>query len=317
MSQRSVDLEYEQPPRAPGALEPARVPVVRTLVAGALMGAANLVPGVSGGTMVLACGVYKPFVASTAAATRLKFTRPVVLFIVLLWGAKLAAMGALAGPVTALVVNHRSLAYAAFAGMTLAGTPILWDLARRGASRKWLLIALGVVGFAVLALFGTPAQKPDVDVGATYRPAINVPLDLLAGAAALSAMVLPGISGGTIKLILGRYEPTVWSIGETWAWLVPWQTATPTGWWGPIIVPYVVGAIVGLVVVSNLLKVLLQRFEQPMAALLLGVLWGSAVAIWPRGATAPAELGGAIVALLIGFAAVYALTFLKRGEAAH
>ncbi len=314
MSQREIDLEYEQKPEA---VAPARVPVVRTLVAGALMGAANLVPGVSGGTMVLACGVYAPFVASTAAATRLKFTRPVVLFIVLLWGAKLAAMGALAGPVTALVVNHRSLAYAAFAGMTLAGTPILWKLVRKGTSPKWLLIALGVIGFVVLVVFGTPAEKPDVDVGAAYRPAIDIPLDLLAGAAALSAMVLPGISGGTIKLILGRYEPTVWSIGETWAALVPWQTVSPVGWWGPIIVPYVVGAIVGLIVVSNLLKVLLEKYEQPMAALLLGVLWGSAVAIWPRGATGPSELGGTIVALVIGFGAVYALTFLKRADDGH
>ena len=311
MSQREIDLEYEQKPEAAAG---AKVQIVRTLVAGALMGAANLVPGVSGGTMVLACGVYKPFVASTAAATRLRFTRPVVLFIVLLWGAKLAAMGALAGPVTALVVGHRSLAYAAFAGMTLAGTPVLWRLLKKGTSPKWLLIALGVVGFAVLVLFGTPAEKPDVDLGEGYRPTINVPLDTVAGAAALSAMVLPGISGGTIKLILGRYEPTVWSIGETWAWLVPWQSASPVDWWGPIILPYVVGAIVGLVVVSNLLKLLLEKYEQPMAALLLGVLWGSAVAIWPRDATGPSDVAGVIIACIVGFVAVYALTFLKSGD---
>ena len=273
------------------------------------MGAANLVPGVSGGTMVLACGLYGHFVDSTADATRLKFTRFSVLFLVLLWGAKLASMGALAKPVTLAVVRYPSVAYAIFAGMTLAGTPILWRMRPKRGERRGVGLALAVAGFAAMLLLTPTMTKPPVGDG-PYVPTTNIPLDLLAGGLALSAMVLPGVSGATMKLVLGRYEPTVWSIGETWAWVVPWDSAAPAGQWGPIIVPYVLGALVGLFAVSNLLKWLLKRHEAVMAALLLGVLWGSATVIWPWGWSGVPHLLGLLLAAAAGFAAVWALSFL-------
>ena len=322
-------IDYE--PDVPGTQ--TKTPVLRTLLAGTLMGAANLVPGVSGGTMVLACGVYQPFVDATADATRLRFTRQSVLFLVLLWGMKLVAMGALAAPVVWAVTKYPAVSYAAFAGMTLAGTPILWKMVRhpkidacrdgsRGsgrASNRALLITLAVIGFLALAFLGRPMDKPDTGASADpYTPTPNIPLDAVAGLAALSAMVLPGISGGTIKLVLGRYEPTVWAIGQTWAWLVPWQSAAPLSQFGPIIVPYVLGAVAGLILVSNALKWLLHHYEQPMSALLLGILWGSAVAIWPRSALKfanPTLLAGCLVAAVIAFAFVYGLTRLKQPTA--
>ena len=124
-------------------------------------------------------------------------------------------------------------------------------------------------------------------------------------------MVLPGISGGTIKLVLGRYEPTVWSIGQSYEWIVPWESAAPVGAWGPILLPYVVGAVVGLVLVSNALKWLLKNHEPAMAGLLLGVLWGSALAIWPRGVFGDvANLAGCALAAALGFGGVLLISHL-------
>lgn len=287
-----------------------RVPVLRTLLGGTLMGAANLVPGISGGTMVLACGLYGHFVDATADATRLKFTRRSVAFLLLLWGAKLAAMGALARPVTAAVVSYPAIAYAVFAGMTLAGTPILWRLLPKGRRGGLTAVPLVLAGVVVMLLLTPPTEKPPVDAE-TFTPTLNIPKDLLVGGVALSAMVLPGVSGGTMKLVLGRYEPTVWSIGQTWAWLVPWEDAAPVGQWVPIIAPYVIGAVIGLFAVSNLLKWLLKHYENLMAALLLGVLWGSAVVIWPRGVTEVPQVLGLVMAAAIGFVGVYALTWVR------
>ena len=290
-------------------------PLWRTIMAGGLMGTANLVPGVSGGTMVLVCGLYAHFVDATAAISRGNWTRPAVTFIGVLFAAKFAAMGLLGAPVAEAVESHRALAYSLFLGMTLAGSPVVWDILRAAPARTaawvpWVLIPVGAAGMAALALLPQPGGH---DSAENYRPDSNVPLDAVAGAAAYGAMVLPGVSGGTVKLALGRYEPTVWSIGQPARWLNPWDEAAPIAVWGPILLPYALGALAGLVIVSNLLKWLLGRYEKAMAGLLLGVLWGSVVPIWPFSSesTAGDWLAGGVAAA-VGFAAVWGLTVWQK-----
>jgi putative membrane protein len=290
---------------------PKAVPVIRTLVAGFLMGTANLVPGVSGGTMVLACGLYAHFVDATADLTRLKFSKFAALFIALLFGAKFAAMGLLGTLVATLVARHQAPAYALFLGMTLAGTPVLWRAMKGAATWTWALVPVGIVLMAALA-WVPKAEK--TEPGDDYVPRVDVPMDVVAGGAAYSAMVLPGVSGGTVKLALGRYEPTVWSIGQAGQAVI--GRSNPPGQWLPILLPYVAGAAVGLVAVSNGLKWVLKKYEHPTLAVLLGVLWGSVLPIWPFQNT-PATAGNvavAIVAAAIGFALVYALTRWKSSH---
>ena len=144
-------------------------------------------------------------------------------------------------------------------------------------------------------------------------------MDAVAGAAAYGAMVLPGVSGGTVKLALGRYEPTVWSLGQPLPWLgslAGLGEAAPASAWAPILVPYAAGALVGLILVSNALKWLLKRYERAMAGLLLGVLWGSVVPIWPfDGETTAGEWATGAVAAAVGFAAVWGLTVWQKRTA--
>ena len=303
---------------APPLEDPRPTPVVRTLLTGGLMGTANLVPGVSGGTMVLVCGLYAHFVDATAAVSRGRFGRSALSFLGLLFAAKFAAMGLLGAPVAEAVESHRSVAYSLFLGMTLAGTPVVWEIFRKAPPRTgvpwlaWALVPLGFAAMASLALLPQPGGHQEL--GDDYRPASNVPLDAVAGAAAYGAMVLPGVSGGTVKLALGRYEPTVWSLGQPARAL--WGEAAPIGVWGPILLPYALGAVVGLVLVSNLLKWLLSRYERAMAALLLGVLWGSVVPVWPfDAASAAGDWMKGAAAAAIGFGLVYALTVWQKRAA--
>jgi putative membrane protein len=293
---------------------PDKLPVVRTLIAGTLMGMANLVPGVSGGTMVLVMGLYARFVAASADATRLQFTKPVVWFLVLLFGANFAAEGLLGETVAVLVKRHQMIAYSLFLGMTLAGTPILFQAfrtagGRLSAKRAWLLILVGVGLMASLAMVPEGDKEELTD---DYVPTINIPLDTGVGAAAYSAMVLPGVSGGTIKLAVGRYEPTTWAVGQIGNLFNPFADAAPAGQWVPIVLPYVGGALLGLVAVSNLLKWLLRRHEAATTAVLLGVLWGSVIPIWPfDGSATVAGYVFALLSAVIGFVGVYLLSLWK------
>ncbi len=322
------ELAYE--PVKPAADE--AVPYARTLVTGFLMGTANLVPGLSGGTMVLATGLYDRFVVATADITRLHLRRASVLFIVLLFGAKFAAMGLLGETVAETVAAYRTIAYALFLGMTLAGTPILWKTIRTAAGGKvpaitWPWAALGVAMMVALAFVPGEDKAQHsaaaVDAGVLdvegeepsatpdYVPTQNIPLDTAVGAAAYAAMVLPGVSGGTIKLALGRYEPTVWAIGQAGNFVNPAVEAAPTGQWLPILLPYTLGAIVGLVAVSNALKWLLRRHPVATGAVLLGVLWGSVVPVWPfTSETTPLGYLAGVGAALLGYALIWTIARL-------
>ena len=308
---------------APPLADVAETPAWRVTLAGALMGTANLVPGVSGGTMVLVCGLYAHFVNATAAFSRGKWGGAAGRFLLILFATKFAAMGLLGGPVAEAVASHRRLAYSLFLGMTLAGTPVVWDILRSAPVRlpKWVRWALIPVGFAMMAALALLPQPEKHGAAEEYVPTSNVPMDAFAGAAAYGAMVLPGVSGGTVKLALGRYEPTVWSLGQPLPWLgslVGLGEAAPAGVWLPILVPYSVGAVVGLILVSNVLKWLLQRYEGAMAGLLLGVLWGSVVPIWPFADATAGQWATGAAAAAVGFAAVWGLTvWQKRAGGDH
>ncbi|MEN8184912.1 MAG: DUF368 domain-containing protein, partial [Myxococcota bacterium] len=110
------------------------------------MGLANLVPGISGGTMLLAAGVYQAFIESIAELTthRLR-TRPVVLLGTIAGSAALAIL-LLAGAVKELVVEQRWVMYSVFVGLTLGGVPLVWRLARPLSPG---LLAGGGIGFAL------------------------------------------------------------------------------------------------------------------------------------------------------------------------
>ncbi|MEM8874527.1 MAG: DUF368 domain-containing protein [Planctomycetota bacterium] len=298
--------ETDSPPT-----QATHTPIFRTLFTGGLMGLANLVPGVSGGTMVLIMGLYDRFIGSVADITRLRFSRSALIFLgLIIAGAGVAIVG-LSTVMSYLVRTHESLMYALFIGMTLAGAPLLWKMCR---PIKWPTVIAFVVGFGLmLAIFltedeGAKAAAREVRAAETFVPSVSIGRDIAGGALAMSAMILPGISGAYMMLILGRYEHITGAVsllkdiarGDTEHAMTALQ----------ILGPVAVGAILSLVLLSNLLKYLLKHHEQPMGGLLLGVLIGSAVAIWPFTSESTGRdyaIGAA--ACIGGFVAVLALTF--------
>jgi putative membrane protein len=193
-------------------LAPTRPPVARSLVAGVLMGLANLVPGVSGGTMILVMGLYERFIGAVA---RLSSGKPKAMDLVLLGlvgaGAVLAIVP-LAGVMSDLVVTRRSLMYSLFIGMTLAGTPVLWRMAAplaKGRAAVLVCLAIGLATMVSLAFLEDPQareQARELREAEDFRPDASIGRDLAGGGLAMSAMILPGISGAYMLLLLGRYE---------------------------------------------------------------------------------------------------------------
>ncbi|MCB9838071.1 MAG: DUF368 domain-containing protein [Phycisphaeraceae bacterium] len=247
---------------------------IRSLIGGVLMGLANLVPGVSGGTMLLAAGVYPRFIEAVAEVTKLRLKRRHLVTLACVVGAALVAIVSLAGPTKNLVVDHRWVMYSLFIGLTLGGVPIVWKLARPACPAVYAGALVGLLLMIAMAL---------VAPGGAGGEESNWLMFLVAGIAGAGAMILPGVSGGYLLLLLGQYVPILAAIDNF--------KQTLTGEGGPdlgaafgaglTLLPVAVGVGLGVVFISNLVEWALVRHEKLTLGILLGLLLGAVVGLWP------------------------------------
>ena len=240
-----------------------------TTIRGFLMGAADIVPGVSGGTIALITGIYDELIASiTAAAHTLPrlargdfsgFITSVKKlnwsFLLPLLGGMLVAIAVLSSLIEGLLIDHPEAMAGLFLGLVLASIVLASDLVS-GWSMSTIAAALGV---AVIAFWLLGFQK---------GPLTDPPLWawIIAGAIAICAMILPGISGSFLLLVMGMYAPVLAAVHDREL--------------GKLLV-FVVGIVVGLAVFSNLLNNLLKQFRDLTLAALIGLMIGSIRVLWP------------------------------------
>ncbi len=244
-------------------------------IKGFFMGSADVVPGVSGGTIALIFGIYYRFVNaiksvdSKAIKSALKFRLSDVFdqvhwkfLLILLTGALSAVLFfTRVIPLPELMHSHPELIYGLFFGLILGSVFLLiYDL--KDFSWKIVLyIAIGTfVGYQVVTL--VPTETPD-----------NSIFIFFSGSIAISAMVLPGISGSFILLILRKYDTVLGSFGK----LGGPETVDAL----MVLVPFGFGILFGLAVFARLLSWLLKRYYTPTLCILIGFMAGSLYIIWP------------------------------------
>jgi len=230
------------------------------------MGAADVVPGVSGGTIAFITGIYEELVNSiksiNARAARLFLTGRWVAFWKQINGTFLLAVFAgiaisvvsLAKILEYLLQNHPILIWAFFFGLILASSYVVSK--KLG---KWTYTAVvamvGGIGMAVYITSVTPATTTD-----------SFWFVLISGALASCAMILPGISGSFILLLLGKYAFALHAVNE------------------PIFTDLMLlggGAVFGIISFANLLSWLLRKYHDVTIAVLVGFMIGSLNKIWP------------------------------------
>ena len=279
--------------------------ILRSVAGGAFMGLANLVPGISGGTMLLAVGVYPQFIAAVAEVTTFRFSPLVLLLLVSVGAGAAGAITGGAGVIAALLDRYPSAMYSLFVGLTLGGVPILWHMARP-LDRPVLASAAGAVALMVLLA----ATDPERSGGSSDAGACA--LLVVAGFSGGAAMILPGVSGAYLLLLLGQYRPIVDAVAGAAA-AVRVGDAAEAAAALYVLVPVAVGVGLGVVCVSNLVKLLLERYRRTTLGFLLGLLLGSVVGLWPfAGVPSTAQAGEAVALVLTGFAISWAISRLGR-----
>ncbi|MDP6745981.1 MAG: DUF368 domain-containing protein [Candidatus Poribacteria bacterium] len=308
---------------------------VRSIIGGILMGLANLVPGISGGTMLLAAGIYPRFINAIAEVTTLRLRVASIAVLGSVVGAASVAILLFAGVVKELVVDHRWIMYSLFIGLSLGGIPIVWKMVKPARASTWSGVLAGFFMMALLAY----SQQRQASADASSSGIIML---FLAGVAGASAMILPGVSGGYLLLVLGQYIPILSAVDTFKLALKGGEVSKAIQIALQVGIPVGLGVVVGVVSVSNLLRLLLKKFQKATLGVLIGLLLGSVMGLWPfqvgvvpaigdvvRGETmtkasiaqlepedyptqyftpATAQIGGSIGGIVLGFFITFAIS---------
>ena len=230
------------------------------------MGAADIVPGVSGGTIALITGIYEELI-STLKNINISLLKTLFkdgfkvfwknlngnfLSILLLGIASSVIL--LAQIIVFLLENHEYKIWGFFFGLIISSAfLIIKDInSLKAVHIIWILF--GILIAALISLSNT-TQIPDTDV-----------FIFLTGSIAITAMILPGISGSFILLLLSKYEYIITAIKE-------FDIRT--------LLVFGLGCVFGLIIFSRILHFLFQNYKQNLLSLLSGFLIGSLIKIWP------------------------------------
>ena len=284
---------------------------------GMAMGAADVVPGVSGGTIAFIAGIYDELINSIKSinmhSLKLLFTGNLAGFwkavngnflFALLLGIAISVFS-LAKLITYLLVNEPVLVWSFFFGLVLAST---WFVSKDIKGWNWKTVAGFVVGAAV-AYYITVATPAETST--------NLMFIFLCGAIAICAMILPGISGSFILVLLGKYFYVMEAV----------KTLDLV-----VLGVFAFGAALGITSFSRVLSYALRNFRNITLAVLSGFMLGSLNKVWPwKGVeklvsdghevmiehnVAPnTEVAEAVVLMLIGFILVYVLEKISAKKA--
>lgn len=284
---------------------------------GMAMGAADVVPGVSGGTIAFIAGIYDELINSIKSinmhSLKLLFTGNLARFwkavngnflFALLLGIAISVFS-LAKLITYLLVNEPVLVWSFFFGLVLAST---WFVSKDIKGWNWKTVAGFVVGAAV-AYYITVATPAETST--------NLMFIFLCGAIAICAMILPGISGSFILVLLGKYFYVMEAV----------KTLDLV-----VLGVFAFGAALGITSFSHVLSYALKNFRNITLSVLSGFMLGSLNKVWPwkeveklvsdghevmieHNVAPNTEVAEAVVLMLIGFILVYVLEKISAKKA--
>lgn len=267
-----------------------------TFLKGFAMGAANVVPGVSGGTIALITGIYERLIGALksfdweAVKMGLGFRVAELWRKIDGWFLTALGLGVVASILTLAKVlkwgfeSHPTIVWSLFFGLITASIPSVGRMIR---SWTWSVLLLFLVGFsiAVSMAFLSPASE---NAGPVYL--------VLCGVAAMCSMIIPGLSGSFVLLLMGNYE------------LVALDTINTLreGNFGealPILIPVGIGAVLGLLVLARLLGWLFANHHDKALGVITGFVAGSLAIIWPwkDSITESFEKGGEVKEKIVGY----------------
>lgn len=274
---------------------------IKLVLKGFIIGVANIIPGVSGGTLAITLGIYEKLINIIShffknIKENIKFLLPIaigaVLSILILSNIISYSLDKFPLPTTLL-----------FIGLILGGIPMLCGKIKKGPkSGRFSNILILLVTFSIVTIFGFMGTNTNT-VNLSNLGFIGYILLFLVGVVAAATMIIPGISGSFMLMMLGYYKPIIDTIKELTKFDNVFHNIT-------ILIPFGIGIAIGIVLIAKLVELLLKKFPIKTYYGIIGFVLASIITIFlpltKISYTVPSVIVGLIL-LLIGSAIAYKL----------
>ncbi len=281
--------------------------MIKSILKGMVIGIANIIPGVSGGTMMVAMGIYDKLIHCITHLFK-EFKQSVLFLLPIAIG-----MG------VAIILSALGLDYLfetvplqtnlLFVGLILGGLPAIWKNVKGNSVRIGHILAF-IAFFALvvcMAVFGG-GEGNHADLSFTVG---NVLILFGVGIIASATMVIPGVSGSMVLLLLGYYNPILSAISDFIKAVLAFDMHGILHGFG-ILIPFGLGVVAGIFAVAKLVEIIFEKFPLYAYWAIIGLIIASPIAIFAMGTFPALTVVGVItgiIALAVGF-----VIAMKLGE---
>lgn len=285
--------------------------LINQLLRGVVIGVANIIPGVSGGTMMVSMGIYDTLIDCITHLFS-NFKRSVKTLLPYLIG-MIIGIFALASLLTYCFANYPLPTGTAFIGLILGGlSPLLRKIDRKKLNTLAILIFVAFFALIVVMALANPVGNE----GRITVTGGEMAILLVMGMIASATMLIPGVSGSMVLMLLGYYRPVLASVNDFKDGLLGGNMAL-AGQQLLILIPFGIGVLLGIYFVAKAIDFLLRRWPTHTYCGVLGLVVASPIAILLR-----TDMAGLSVVTLLVSIATFAVGFvlsawLAKGAAAE
>jgi putative membrane protein len=279
--------------------------IILDIVKGMLIGVANVIPGVSGGTLAVSTGIYEKIIYAINSF-RKEFKQSVKTLWPIVLGIIIGIVG-LAFVITFMLEKFTVPTTALFIGLCLGGVPILYKKVKN-EKLKWthmvaFILTLTLIIVPTIVAINTPAvENIELDI-------ISILILFSLGIISATAMVVPGVSGSMILMMMGYYNVVINTIKETVSSLVHFEMSDFFAN-ALIMLPFGIGVLVGIIVVTKIIAKVLKVWPNASTWGILGLIVASPFAIILKVGVVtigPLTIIGSLACFALGFALAYKL----------
>ena len=259
---------------------------VKNILKGMVIGIANVIPGVSGGTMMVAMGIYDKLIHCITHIFK-EFKKSVLFLIPIAIGMGIAALAFIVMAVGIAVIGG-SLGIEMlfdkfpvqtnllFIGLIVGGLPAIWKNVKGKSIRFGHILAfLAFFVLVVVMAFMGEQEGNAVDLSFNF---VNVLKLFAVGVVAAATMVIPGVSGSMVLLLMGYYNPILTAINDFLRALTAWDMDGILNGIG-ILMPFGIGVIVGVLAIAKLIEFIFNKFPLYAYWAIIGLIVASPIAI--------------------------------------
>lgn len=273
--------------------------MIKILLKGMVIGIANIIPGVSGGTMAVSMGIYDKLIHCLTHLFK-EFKESIKFLLPVLLGAAIALVG-LSFIITPAFEHFPLQTNCLFIGLIVGGLPAVWTKVKgKGIKLSYLIPFL--VFFALVVGMAAMGETEGAAADLTFSAGSVIKLFFI-GIIASATMVIPGVSGSMMLLLLGYYNPIVASIKAFVEALVAFDMAGILQGCG-VLVPMGIGIVFGIFAIAKVIEIVFEKFPMQAYWAIIGLIVASPIAILILGETGVISIISvltSIVTLGVGF----------------